>query len=160
MDKITEQRINILHPSIREEVKGLVNEANKALTSHSQVRIVQGTRTFEEQATLYAQGRTKPGNKVTDAKAGQSYHNYGLAIDFCLLIDDKEISWDTVKDFDGDGAADWLEVARIFTKANYKWGKAFNDLPHFERTFGYNWRDLLKKYDKKDFIKGTNYVNL
>jgi hypothetical protein len=38
--------------------------------------------------------------------------------------------------------------------------KSFNDLPHLEMSFGYNWRDLLKKYNAKDFIPGTVYVNI
>ena len=33
-------------------------------------------RSDEEQARLYAQGRTKPGLKVTNAKPGQSMHNF------------------------------------------------------------------------------------
>jgi len=117
--------------------------------------IVQALRTFPEQDALY---KKRP--KVTNAKAGQSYHNYGLAIDFCLQIDGKDISWDTVKDFDGDKKSDWFEVIAVFETYGFKSGKSFNDLPHFEMTFGYNWRDLLKKYNAKDFIPGTVYVNI
>lgn len=155
MDQISETRINLLHPKVREEVRDLVNKANAALTSHSQIRIVQGLRTFEEQDALYLK---RP--KVTNAKGGQSYHNYGVAIDFCLIIDGKEVSWNTTKDFDGDKIADWLEVVQIFVKAGWYWGKAFNDLPHLEKTFGLNWRDMLKKYKAKDFIPNTKYINL
>ncbi len=43
--------------------------------------IKEGMRTFEYQARLYAKGRTAPGKKVTNAKAGQSNHNYGCAYD-------------------------------------------------------------------------------
>jgi len=146
MDKPTSDKIDLLHPSIREEVRRLVEECDKALTAHSQMRIVQGLRTIDEQNALYAQGRTKPGSVVTNAKGGQSYHNYGLAVDFCLILDGKEVSWNTVKDFDQDGVSDWVEVARIFQREGYKWGKAFNDLPHFEKS-KLNWRDLLKMYD-------------
>lgn len=155
MDQVSQDRINQLHPKIREEVRSLVNTANSLLTSHSQIRIVQGYRTFAEQHSLFLQ---RP--KVTNADSGQSYHNYGLAIDFCLLIDGKEISWDTNKDWDGDKVADWLEVVQVFVKAGYTWGNAFNDKPHLEKTFGYNWRALLKKYNDHQFIQGTNYVNI
>jgi len=41
-----------------------------------------GFRSFEEQSALYAKGRTAPGSIVTKAKAGESYHNYGLAFDW------------------------------------------------------------------------------
>ncbi|TXG81123.1 MAG: M15 family peptidase [Spirochaetes bacterium] len=163
MDKITEQRINLLHPKIREEVKKLIIEANSVISSSLTIRIVQGLRTIAEQDALYAQGRTLPGKIVTKAKGGSSYHNYGLAIDFAFLIDGKEISWDTAKDWDGDKIADWLEVVKIFLKAGYTWGgnfKSIKDFPHLEKNFGYTWQQLLAKYNKKDFILGTTYINI
>lgn len=40
-----------------------------------------GYRTVAEQDALFAQGRTKPGPRVTDAPGGLSLHNYGLAVD-------------------------------------------------------------------------------
>lgn len=40
-----------------------------------------GTRTYEEQNALYAQGRTTPGKIVTNARGGQGAHNFGLATD-------------------------------------------------------------------------------
>lgn len=42
-----------------------------------------GFRTYDEQNQLFAKGRTLPGPKVTRARAGESQHNFGLAIDFC-----------------------------------------------------------------------------
>jgi peptidoglycan L-alanyl-D-glutamate endopeptidase CwlK len=41
---------------------------------------------------LYAIGRTKPGKKVTKAKGGTSYHNYGLAFDIYPFINGKTYS--------------------------------------------------------------------
>lgn len=155
IEKITSDRIDLLHPSVRQEVRELTEKVESVLTQHSQMRIVQGYRTFPEQHALFLQ---RP--KVTNADAGQSYHNYGLAIDFALLIDGKQISWDASKDFDQDGVADWLEVVKIFVNAGWKWGKAFNDLPHLEKSFGYSWKQLLDKYNKGDFIPGTKYPNL
>lgn len=161
MDNTTLQRIALLHPAVRQEVTNLVNQVSAALTAHSEMRIVQGFRTFPEQDALFAQGRTKPGPKVTNAKAGQSFHNYGIAIDFCLLINGKEISWNVGKDYDGDGLADWMEVVQIFIRAGWTWGKAFNDLPHLEKRFGFaNYQGLLTKYNAGDFITGTKYLNL
>lgn len=162
MDKITETRINELHPKIREEVFALVNKANQALTGRAQVRIVQGYRSFQEQDALYAQGRTnKALPRVTNAKGGQSYHNYGLAIDFALLIDGKQISWDTKADWDQDKTSDWMEVVNIFlASGGWVWGKAFNDMPHLEKTFGLTYYQLLNRHTKQLFIKGTKYVQI
>lgn len=155
MDKVTQERISKLHPSVREEVTKIINECNANLTGRAQVRISQGLRTFAEQADLYAIGRTKPGKKVTNAPAGQSIHNYGLAVDIVLIIDGKEASWDTAKDWDNDGVADWYECVKIFAKYGWDWGgnwKTFKDLPHFEKK-GYTWRPLsTKKRDKQNYV--------
>lgn len=157
MDSVTQQRIALLHPKLRQEVTDLINLANTKLTSHSHVRIVQGLRTFAEQDALYKQ---RP--KVTNAKGGQSLHNYGVAIDFCLIIDDKEVSWDLKRDWDGDKIADWMEVVSVFRNAGWEWGGTwkFTDNPHFQKTFGNTWQQLLVKYNNKDFIPGTTYVNI
>jgi hypothetical protein len=47
--------------------------------------ITDARRTFAEQEKLYAQGRTSDDPRVTNARAGQSFHNYGLAIDYVDL---------------------------------------------------------------------------
>jgi peptidoglycan LD-endopeptidase CwlK len=168
-DKISIQRAQLLHPKIREEVITLIAKAECLLPGNLAVRIVQGLRTFEEQNALYAQGRTKPGNIVTNARGGGSYHNYGLAIDFAILVDKDgngtydEVSWDIRKDNDKDGTADWLEVVKIFESAGWEWGgrwASLKDYPHLQKTFGYTWQQLIAKYNKKDFIPGTKYVNI
>lgn len=155
MNARTEKAIQTLHPKIRQLVIDGVNKADAALSGRADMIIVQALRTFPEQDVLY---KKKP--KVTNAKAGQSYHNYGLAFDFCLQIDGKEISWDTAKDFDGDKKSDWYEVIAIFEALGFKSGKAFNDLPHLEMSFGKSWRELLAMYNAKNFISGTLYLNL
>lgn len=156
--------IATLHPDIREDVTKGVEKADLILTGFAKMIIVQSLRTFPEQDALYAQGRTKTGPKVTNARGGWSYHNFGLAIDFCLQLNGKDISWDTVKDWDGDGVPDWNEVVKVFEDLGFKWGKAFNDLPHLEKSFGYVIKTgnnkLLDKYNAKDFIPGTTYVKL
>lgn len=58
-----------------------------------------GLRTMEEQAALYAIGRSKPGKIVTKARPGESYHNYGLAFDWVCMkqtagTDLFEADWD------------------------------------------------------------------
>lgn len=162
MDKATEDRIKLLHPKVRDEVMSLVNIANSMLSKHSEIRIVQGLRTVEEQNALYAQGRTRPGKKVTNARGGYSWHNYGLAIDFCLLINDKEISWDVKRDWDGDRIADWMEVVSVFRKAGWEWGGTwkFKDNPHFEKKFNLTISEALKRHKNKNFIEGTRYIKI
>lgn len=159
MDKITIERIKLLHPKVRAEVEQIYKEICEKLTGKATCRFAYTLRTFKEQDDLFAQGRTKPGKKVTKAKGGQSFHNYGLALDIVLIIDGKTASWDTVKDFDGDATADWMEIVAIFKKHGWVWGGVWNfkDDPHFEKTFGYTWQQLLKlhqsgKVDKNGYV--------
>ena len=158
MDKVSIERIEKLHPSVRNEVTKIVDECDKALSGRAKIRITQGLRTFAEQNDLYAQGRTKPGNRVTNAKGGQSIHNYGFAVDICLIIDDKTASWDTAKDWDGDKQSDWMEVVVIFKKNGWNWGgdwRTLKDMPHFDKKGFSDWKVLSQKKRDKD-----NYVIL
>lgn len=138
MDAVTLKRIELVHPKVHDEVLAIYNEINEALTGRAICRFAYTLRTNAEQDALYAQGRTKPGKIVTWAKAGQSFHNFGLAIDIVLIIDGKEASWDMLKDFDGDKVADWMECVAIFKKHGWEWGGNWTkkDYPHFQKTFG------------------------
>lgn len=77
---------------------------------------------------------------VTNARGGYSYHNYGLAIDFALLLPDgSSVSWDMSRDGDGDKVADWQEVVQEGKSLGFEWGgdwTSFKDYPHFQFTFG------------------------
>jgi len=90
-----------------------------------------GYRSNEDQEKLYQQGRSTKGNKVTNASAGQSFHNYGRAIDF-VPVRNGESSW--------DDTASYLKAQRI--------GKEFGlrpiswELPHLEDSNFKNWREL------------------
>jgi peptidoglycan L-alanyl-D-glutamate endopeptidase CwlK len=164
-DKITIERIKSLHPKLRDEALEIYNQICISLTGKAICRFSFTIRTFEEQSGLYAQGRTKPGKIVTQAKAGLSYHNYGLAIDVVLLVDkDKDgnyetASWDRVIDFDGDGKSDFQEIVTLFKQYGWEWGGDWNfkDYPHFQKKFGKSVRDLLalhnsKKIDKQGYV--------
>ncbi len=163
MDKLSFDRAMSLHPAVRNDAIALLTKASNLLTGNAQIRFSQTLRTFEEQQALYNQGRTSPGAIVTNARAGYSFHNYGLAFDIVLIIDGKTASWDRSKDYDGDKIPDWQEFVNIAKGDGWKWGgefKSIKDYPHFEKTFGYSEKTLLDKYNKKDFIPGTKYLNL
>lgn len=71
-----------LHPTLDKELDSIIKEV-KERTGFDIVPC-QGVRSFAEQNALYAQGRTRKGPKVTNARAGFSAHNFGCALDFCL----------------------------------------------------------------------------
>lgn len=159
IDKPSLEKIQTLHPFIKEEVKNIVNKINSViLTGNAKLRITHGLRTFAEQDILYKQ---RP--KVTNAKGGNSIHNYGLAVDIVLIIDNKIASWDVKKDFDKDAQSDWMEVVQTFKKAGYLWGgdwRTFKDMPHFEKTKGLTLQQIKTKFANKDFIPGTNFIKI
>lgn len=158
-DKTTLDRIELLHPAVREEAKAIYAEICERLTGRAQCRFSHTLRTFAEQDALYAQ---KP--KISNAKGGQSWHNYGLAIDVVLLLNDGKVaSWDTVTDFDGDGLSDWQEIVFVFGLYGWEWGgnwKNFPDKPHFQKTFGLTISEALNRHNSGQVIAGTNYIKL
>jgi peptidoglycan L-alanyl-D-glutamate endopeptidase CwlK len=177
MDKVTLDRIATLHPKIRQKVlAAYLYVNNKLLGKGVRLRFAYTTRTNEEQAEMYAQGRTKlfdsTGKRlgiITQAKAGQSIHNYHLAFDIVLLLDKDgdgkfESATYEMLDFDKDGKKDWLEVVEYFKSIGFTWGGdwKFKDAPHFEMTFGHSWRTLMESVrNGKTFtevINGKTYT--
>jgi peptidoglycan L-alanyl-D-glutamate endopeptidase CwlK len=75
-----------LRPIIRPKVDAFLASVKSAGTD---LLITCTKRTLEEQAALYAQGRTTAGSIVTNAKPGTSAHNYGLAIDVVPIVNGK-----------------------------------------------------------------------
>ncbi len=136
-------RLSGLHPVVRAAATILIE---RCYARGVNIVITQGLRTIAEQDALYAQGRTKPGPIVTNARGGHSYHNYGLAIDFALLLlDGRNVSWDMNWDGDGDKVADWSEVVQEAKALGFEWGgdwTSFKDLPHFQIVFGLSTAQL------------------
>ncbi len=166
-DAISVPRVQALHPVVRAEVMTIIDEIEAKWPGTMKIRIVQGLRTFDEQAAIYAQGRTKPGPVVSNAKPGQTYHNYGLALDFAIMYDKdangsfEALSWDINYDFDKNGHSDWQEGVKAFKSHGWVWGgdfRSIKDNPHLEKTFGYTWAQLLNKRNGGDVIDG--YVRI
>ena len=86
------RKISDLHPDFQEIAKKFLDWASEEI-SPWEVFITDGYRSHEEQAELYAKGRTKPGQIVTYAKPGWSWHNFGLAIDVCFRQKPGEALW-------------------------------------------------------------------
>ena len=115
--------------------------------------LFMGMRTFEEQNELYAQGRTKPGKIVTNARGGDSYHNYGLAADYVLdgMIDKPGIqwSWNIKSDLNYDGHNDWRQMAELAQdcglEAGYFW-KRFPDAPHVQLRLSLTLHEIKELY--------------
>jgi len=121
------KRMGAVKPIVKEKVLEIIKESyNEGIY----VLITDGYRSNAEQDALYAQGRTKPGKIVTNAKGGQSNHNFGIAVDFCLTNKEGTAAYWTVN-------ADWKRVAAIAKSMGFEWGgdwTSFKDNPHLEYT--------------------------
>jgi peptidoglycan L-alanyl-D-glutamate endopeptidase CwlK len=146
-DTKTDDKIKTLHPKLRGIASKFINEVEKKLGIR--LRITDGLRTFAEQNKLYAQGRTTAGRKVTNAKGGQSYHNYGLAFD-CYLTENGKVTFKKAVN---------SEIAKIGKDLGLEWGgewKTLKDMPHFQLTKG-KTSELLalhnaKKTDSEGYV--------
>lgn len=146
-DAASELKIMQLHPQMRDKVRQFINNADQ---QGIKLRVTSGYRSWDEQAALYAQGRTAPGAIVTNAKPGDSYHNYGLAVDVVPIVNGV-----------ADWSTDWNKIAGIGKPLGFVWGGEFTtitDKPHFEMHFGNTLASLKDKYNSGDLQDG--YINL
>lgn len=147
-----------LNPIVKERSNRLIQIAAKKGIF---VVITEGFRSVGEQNRLYEQGRTTPGNIVTNAKGGESYHNYGLAIDFALKTPAGNVIWDRQYDGNKNSKADWTEVVEIAKSLGFQWGGdwvKFKDYPHLQMDFGLTIADLQngKRPDKSSLTADNN----
>jgi len=71
-------KLENVHPRLAEKVRAMAADlAAVGIT----ITVTSGMRSVSDQDDLYAQGRSFPGTIVTNARGGQSMHNYGLAVD-------------------------------------------------------------------------------
>lgn len=133
-----------LDPVVKERCNRLIQQAAK---KGIVVVITNGFRSVEEQNRLYEQGRTTQGNIVTNAQGGESFHNYGLAVDFALKTPSGNVIWDRQYDGNKNGRTDWTEIVEIAKSVGFTWGgdwTKFKDYPHLQMDFGLTIADLQK----------------
>lgn len=156
-DQISLDRIATFHPLLRDKLKEWYLEANnKLLPKGYRLRITHVYRSVQEQNDLYAQGRTKKGSIITNAKGRQSIHNYGLAFDFVILRDLDDNGTFETADFTVNEY--WKRVANYFKSKGFTWGgdfKSFKDAPHLEYSKGLSWSYF--KGLKNQLYNGLSY---
>jgi peptidoglycan L-alanyl-D-glutamate endopeptidase CwlK len=102
-------------------------------------------RDRESQDSIYAQGRTKPGRKVTQARGGSSFHQYRVAFDFVPLGADGNPNWNDKKKFEKVGA--------MASKLGMFWGgnfQTFKDMPHVQNTHGLSLKQFQALYPERE----------
>ena len=127
---MSSRRLEDLVPEVADKVRFWVD----ACTARGVDVLVYCTlRTWQEQAALWAQGRTRPGLVVTNAKPWDSWHQYGRAVDAVPLRNGKPI-WR----YDSADPA-WQVFGEEAEKAGLEWAgrwKSFREYVHVQWTGG------------------------
>ena len=126
--------IHDLHPAV----------ARRAL-AHMEVCKEQGIelliyctyRSTDEQDKLYAQGRTDPGKIITNARGGQSTHQYRCAYDAVPVINGKAV-WDDLNLI--------IRVGQLGETCGLEWAGRWSgklkETVHYQYTGGYSINEL------------------
>lgn len=125
---INSRKLEDLIPPARDRVEDFL-----ALCKHEGIDILVTStyRDMESQNALYAQGRTTPGKIVTNAKPGDSFHNWRCAVDVVPLVNGKPV-------WDGSNPI-WKRIGSLGKQAGLEWAgewKTFKELAHFQYTGG------------------------
>lgn len=135
---VNSRNIDDLHPTVARGCREFIRRMNEAGFPHIGISATYRDNTHQD--WLHAQGRTRPGNIVTNARGGQSIHNYRLAFDFFRNIQGQAFNDRTLEE-----RRFWDEAGLIWTKMGGMWGgnwQNFVDRPHCEYTGFLTLRDL------------------
>jgi len=148
-DLRSEKNIMTLHPQAQILARRFLAEAqaSQQLSDAGVVaRIISGTRTYQEQAALFALGRTRPGKIVTNASAGRSNHNFGIAWDIGLFKGPNYLQESPLYSVTGALGRD----------LGLEWGGdwvSFVDKPHFQLITGITLAQVREKFES-----GVNFI--
>lgn len=130
MDALSEARLAEVEPTLAARVRQM---ADQLAEENIVIRVVQGLRSWSEQAALYAKGRNADGNVVeksevvTNAKPGTSWHNYALAVDVAPFDAN-------IPDWNLEHPA-WKRIVAVGESVGLASGsqwRTFPDWPHFQ----------------------------
>jgi peptidoglycan L-alanyl-D-glutamate endopeptidase CwlK len=133
VDERSEKVIAKLQPEVAPYARALVARASAV---GIEAKVINGLRTYSEQDELFAQGRTKPGRRVTNAKGGESNHNFGIAFDVGVFDDKAYLPESPAYDV----------LGAIGVELGLEWGgnwQGFVDKPHFQLRPA--WADKLSE---------------
>ncbi len=160
VDRDTEIKLGCICPDFAERWKWVRDQMWQI--HGRQIRITEGLRTFAQQWDVWNQGRLKDKDGswvicdmkkvVTYAKPGESYHQYGLAVDSCFSGGDPYL----MKIARSDAQTLWNQFGLLCGNKGLTWGGSFKhpDQPHCEITYGLSIHSIQIIYEDKG-IKGV-----
>lgn len=118
----SERFVATLLPHVRPYARALYF---KARDNGIAINIISGTRTFDEQDALHAQGRSTAGRIVTNARGGYSNHNFGIAFDIGVFSGNRYLPESPL----------YKAVGALGMELGLEWGGNWTtivDQPHFQ----------------------------
>jgi len=124
MDARSEAVLALLYPPFADKVRAA---AQSLAAAGTYLLAVSGLRTADQQNALYAQGRTAPGHIVTNARAGYSMHNYGLAADIVPYLSGPSgaLNWDA-------NTPQFRAMVAALEAQSLVWGGDWTSIPDFD----------------------------
>ena len=126
IDDISHERLRNVNPRLATAIRQM---AEMLAQENIFFRVTQGLRPWSIQDSLFAQGRTLAGEIITHARGGESWHNFGMAVDLAV---------------ERDGGIDWnadhpawkrmIQVGEMLGLYSGSHFRTFPDNPHFQMT--------------------------
>lgn len=151
LDARTEKNLKSLDPKAAEIFIPFIKEAKVIAKSMGYDYVaISGNRTEAEQNEIYAQGRTKPGKIVTNARYPYSNHNHKIALDFGVFKDGKYVD----ENFPVESEKVHRAIAELCKKYSIDWGGnwKFKDYPHFEVRTGLSMQEKIERMRSKGTV--------
>ena len=134
---INSRKIEDLHPKVQAKARAFLDACE---AQGIDILVTSTYRNHASQDALYAQGRTAKGKIVTNARGGQSFHNWRVAFDIVPLRNGKPV-WST----SGEDGKLWQRVGAIGEAQGLEWAgrwKSFREMAHFQFTGGLTLKDF------------------
>lgn len=127
---------------------------DKCWRNDVQLYVVWGKRTVEEQDLLFRYSRTAPGQSITMRRGGFSAHNYGLALDFCLIRYKRIVGWEDIYEIDY-WRHKWFRAVKFFEEEGWEAGWRWPSFEpgHVQNLLGQSITDLYTKQNEDRNIR-------
>lgn len=123
---MSSRNLSDLLPHVEIKANAFINECRMA---GIEPLIYCTYRSYEEQEAEYAKGRTVKGSIVTNARGGESWHNWNRAFD-CVPMENGRAQWNDIESY--------KKMGEIGKALGFEWGGDWKmkDYPHFQWTDG------------------------
>jgi peptidoglycan L-alanyl-D-glutamate endopeptidase CwlK len=155
--EISVSRINSLDPRL---ISSAMKVYNRCMQERIFLYIIWGKRSTEEQNTLYRIGRDISGQILTVRKGGHSAHNYGMALDFCLLQDSYMMTWEDCCNR-SYWKKKWWRAVDYFEEEGWESGWRWSSFEpgHVENLLGKSIGELIKEKGEHEQDQTRNIWN-